>query len=118
MVTGRAGRGKLGCLFTLLIVVAIVYFGVDVGEVYFRYYRFRDAVAQEAQYGTTRADEDIRRRLIALADSLGLPEEAGRRLNVRRSSNRLVIETSYVEHVDVPFYKRDVRFTPRAENTF
>jgi hypothetical protein len=95
-----------------------MYFGADVGEIYWRYYRFDDAVKQEAQYGQTRSDDEIRRRLVALADSLGLPEEASRRLEVHRSANRLVIETAYTEHIDVPFYKRDVRFTPNAENRF
>lgn len=118
MVTPRAARGKLGCLLVLLVLAAVVYFGVDVGEVYWRYYQFRDAVEQEAQYGTTRSDDEIKLRLIALADSLGLPDEAGRRLQVRRSANRLVIETEYTEHIDVPLYKRDVKFTPSAEKAF
>lgn len=118
MVRDRGGRGRLGCLFVLLVLVAIVYFGADVGEIYFRYYRFNDAVQQEAQYGTTRSDDDIKRRLMALADSLGLPEDASRRLRVVRSGNRLTIQTSYVEHIDVPFYTRDVQFTPRADKSF
>jgi hypothetical protein len=118
MVTARRGRGKLGCLLVLLVLAAVVYFGADIGEIYWRYYQFNDAVKLEAQYGTTRSDDDIRRRLIALADSLGLPDEASRRLEVRRSANRLTIATEYTEHIDVPFYKRDVRFTPNAELRF
>ena len=118
MVNGRGGRGKLGCLLVLLVLAAIVYFGADVGEVYFRYYRFNDAVSQEANYGQSRSDDEIKRRLMALADSLGLPEEAGRRLQVHRSANRLVVQTSYTEHIDVPLYKRDVIFTPRGERRF
>lgn len=118
MVTSRVGRGKLGCLLLLLVLAAVIYVGADVGEVYWRYYQFRDAVEQEAQYGQTRTDDDIRHRLVALADSLGLPEEAATRLEVRRSANRLVIETEYTEHIDVPLYKRDVKFTPSAELRF
>ncbi|MEW5917584.1 MAG: hypothetical protein AB1762_14360 [Gemmatimonadota bacterium] len=118
MVTARGGRGKLGCLLLLLVLASAIYFGADVGEVYWRYYRFNDAVRQEAQYAATRTDEEIKLRLIALADSLGLPDEASRRLDVRRSANRLVIQTSYIEHIDVPLYKRDVRFTPNAELHF
>ena len=118
MVTGRGGRGKLGCLLVLLVMAAVVYFGADVGEVYFRYYRFNDAVTQEANYGTTRSDDEIKRRLVALADSLGLPDEASRRLQIHRSANRIAIETAYTEHIDVPLYKREVRFTPRGERRF
>ena len=118
MVTPRAGRGKLGCLLLLLVLAAVVYVGVDVAEAYWRYYRFRDAVEQEAQYSTTRSDDDIKRRLVALVDSLGLPEEAGRRLQVRRSANRLVIQTEYTEHIAKPLYKRDIKFAPSAELRF
>lgn len=118
MVTPRAGRGKLGCLVLILVLAAIIYVGKDVGEVYWRFYQFRDAVEQEAQYGTTRTDDEIKRRLVALVDSLGLPDEASRRLQVRRSANRLVIETEYTEHIDVPLYKRDVKFAPSAELRF
>ncbi len=118
MVIRRDGRGKIGCLLVLLVLAAVFYFGVDVGEVYWRFYRFRDAVEQETQYGTTRTDEEIKRRLVALVDSLGLPEEASRRLEIRRSANRLVVQTAYTEHVDIPFYKRDIRFAPSAESRF
>ncbi len=118
MVTTRAGRGKLGCLVLLLLLAAVVYVGVDVGEAYWRYYRFRDAVEQEAQYGSTKTDDDIKRRLIALADSLGLPEDASRRLQVRRSANRLFIQTEYTEHINKPLYKRDIKFAPSAELRF
>ncbi|MGH7695110.1 MAG: hypothetical protein ACRENH_09015 [Gemmatimonadaceae bacterium] len=118
MVTPRAGRGKLGCLFLLLLLAAVVYVGVDVGEAYWRYYRFRDAVEQEAQYGANRSDADIKRRLIALADSLGLPDDASSRLRVHRSANRLFIQTEYTEHIDKVLYKRDIKFAPSAELRF
>jgi hypothetical protein len=105
-------------LLLLLVLASVIYFGADVGEIYWRYYRFNDAVRQEAQYGAARTDDEIKLRLVSLADSLGLPDEASRRLDVRRSANRLVIQTAYTEHIDVPLYKRDVRFTPNAELRF
>ena len=37
MVRQRAGRSSLGCLVTLLILAAVVYFGINVGDVYFRF---------------------------------------------------------------------------------
>ena len=118
MVMNRGGRGKLGCLMSLLVFAAVIYFAADVGEVYWRYYRFNDAVQREAQYGSARTNDEIRGRLIAYADSLGLPDEASRRLDVRRSANRLVIETEYHDSIKVSFYKRTVRFTPSADHRF
>jgi len=118
MVMPRAGRGKVGCLLIVALLGGVVYFGADVAEVYFRFYRFRDAIDQDINYGTTRTDDEIKRHLVAVADSLGLPEEASRRLEINRTANRLVIKTAYTEHVDVPFYKRDILFAPRAESRF
>ncbi|MGQ0538776.1 MAG: hypothetical protein ACT4R6_07500 [Gemmatimonadaceae bacterium] len=117
MVNRRRARSTLGCLFALLLAVAVVYFGFDIAEVYWRYYQFDDAVSQETHFGTTRSDAEIKSRLRALADSLGLPEEAGR-IQVQRSANRLVVSTSYTEQVKLPFHTRDFRFAPRAEVSY
>ena len=39
MVRSRPGSSSLGCLFALLLLSAAGYFGVNVGEVYFRYFK-------------------------------------------------------------------------------
>ncbi len=113
MVTSRRGAGKLGCLFSLLLAVTVAYFGVNIGEVYWRYYEYRDAMQQEARFSSTRSDDEIRRRLRAFADSLGLPPEAGR-VTVRRGASGISISATYVEEVELPMFVREVRFEPRA----
>ena len=111
MVTARRGVGKLGCLVTLLIVATVAYFGVNVGEVYLRYYRFRDAMTQEARFARQNNDDAIRKHLRALADSLQLPDEAGT-VKVRRTANRITISAEYHETVEFPMYVRTLRFAP------
>lgn len=117
MVRRRAGRTNFGCLVTLLLVVTAVYFGVSVGEPYLRYYRYLDGMKQEARFSARFTDEDIQRRLAALADSLGLPEAAGH-VRVRRASNRISLSTSYYERVEMPLIVRDILFSPQAEWTY
>lgn len=114
MVSGRRGASKLGCLFSLLVVVTIGYFAVNIGEVYLRYYAFRDAIEQEVRFAGTRSDDAIRRRLSAIADSLGLPDDAGR-VQLRRTRNRISISADYAEHVELPLFVREFRFQPSAE---
>lgn len=116
MVT-RDGRSRLGCLVGLLLLVTIAYFGFNIGEVYVRFYRLKDAMVQEARFADTRDDEAIRVRLAAVADSLGLPEEAGR-VRVMRSANRIVITTDYSEHVELPLFVREFKFAPQVVRTF
>lgn len=114
----RCGRSRIGCLVTILLLVIVAYVGREAGTVYWNYYRYSDAMEQEARYGASRTEDEIRRRLIALADSIGLPAEANLRLEVRRSANRLTIETAYTDRIELPFYHRDIRFRPQAEQRF
>ena len=117
MVGRRSGRTNFGCLLSLLLAVTAIYFGVNVGEPYLRYYRYLDGMKQEARFSARFTDDDIQRHLSALADSLGLPEAAGR-VRVRRASNRISLSTSYYERVEMPLIVRDILFTPQADWTY
>jgi hypothetical protein len=117
VVTARRGAGRLGCLFSLLLVVAVAYFGFNIGEVYLRFYRLRDAMEQEARFAHNRDDNTIRLRLAASADSLGLPDEAGRMV-IRRSSTDIMISTDYSEHVELPLFVREFKFRPVVVRKF
>lgn len=117
MVKRRRGRANFGCLIGLLLVVTAIYFGVNIGEPYFRYYRFLDGMKQEARFSARFTDDQIQTRLAALADSLGLPEAAGR-VRVRRASNRISLSSSYYERVELPLMVRDILFSPQAEWTY
>jgi hypothetical protein len=117
VVSARAGVRKLGCLVALLLLVAVAYFGFNVGEVYLRYYRYLDGMKQQARFARQADDETIRRRLASLADSLGLPDDAGR-VRVRRSVNVIEISASYEEIVELPLTARSFQFDPRVEIPF
>ena len=114
MVTRHRGVSRLGCLLLLLVLVAAGYFAFNIGEVFYRYYLFRDAMRQEVRFAGQRTDAEIQGRLRATADSLSLPEEA-RTVNVVRSAQAIRIWADYVEHVDFAVFVREVRFAPRAE---
>lgn len=112
-MVSRRGANTLGCLFSLLIAVTVAYFAFNVGEVYVRHYRFLDAMRQEARFASSRSDVEVIRRLAAVADSLGLPNEASP-VRLHRSANRLTIAADYVETVELPMRTRDIRFSPRV----
>jgi hypothetical protein len=111
------GRSSLGCLFMLLIIAAALYFGINFGEVYWRFYEYQDAMKQEVRFARQVPDDRIRLRLVALADSLGLPE-AATNVSIDRSSSGIVVSADYTERVEFPLFARDIRFRPRAEGTF
>lgn len=117
MVRQRAGRSSLGCLFILLVIAATVYFGVNAGEVYWRFYQFQDAMRQEVRFAAHNSDNQILRRLRLEADSLGLPEAAGL-VTLQRDNRHIEIESDYYEHIELPGMVKEVHFNPHAEGIF
>jgi hypothetical protein len=119
MVTAHARRGRssLGCLVMLLIVVAAGYFAVNVGEVYLRYYRFHDSMAQNARFAGHFDDDAIRNNLSLAADTLDLPVGA-HHIQIKRRDHQITIWADYYERVELPLYVREIHFEPRVESTF
>jgi hypothetical protein len=117
MVRRRTGRSALGCLVSILVVAAIGYFGINVGEVYFRFFEYQDAMKQEVRFAAHNSDAVIERHLIARVDSLGLPESAGE-VTVERDGRHIEIESEYYDHIELPLYVREIRFNPRASGIF
>ncbi len=94
---GRRGASSTGCLFSLLVFVAVLYYGVNIGEVFFRYYRLLDEMRSQAALAPSLDDGTIRRRIQATAQEIGLPPEAQQIKVVRRASPReIVIETETI----------------------
>jgi hypothetical protein len=113
-VVNRRGETRLGCLLGLLILVVGIYFGIDFGEAYFRYYQFKDAMGQEARFATTKTDDQITSRLSALADTLQLPPGADS-IQIERSQSVITISSDYDEVIKLPFKKEQVlHFHPMA----
>ena len=117
MVRRRSGKGALGCLVTLLILAAVGYFAVNIGEVYFRFFQYQDAMRQEVRFAAHNSDAIILRHLRAQVDSLGLPESAGE-VTLQRDGRRIEIESEYYEHVELPLTVREVHLNPRASGIF
>ena len=112
---GRRGTSSMGCLVSLLIFVAVLYYGVNVGELFFRYYRLLDEMQTQAQLAPSLDDGTIRRRIQAAAQDIGLPPEAQQVRIVRRASPReIVIDAEYSETVDLPFFNHTFAFHPKA----
>ena len=115
----RRGGGALGCLVPLLIVVIIGYFAAHASDAGLRYYRFRDAMQQEARFAhqPRRTDDRIKERMRAMADSLDLPSEA-RDIRVRRTETRIQISADYSETIDFLVFSKRFDFHPSAERSF
>lgn len=113
----RRGASSAGCLLSLLIFVAVLYYGVNIGEVYFRYYRLLDEMQTQSRLAPGIDDGTIRRRIQAAVEEIGVPDSAGgRQLLIRRTASprEIVIETHYSESVSLPLFNHTFTFHPRA----
>ncbi len=114
----RHGRGLLGCLIPVALVGIAIYLGVQFGRPWFASQQYRDEMRSAAQIATTLSDAAIRARVVARADSLGLPTDARKNLRITRLDNpeRIVIESNYSVVIDVPVLgPKTMEFKPRAE---
>ena len=98
----------------LLLLVVGVYFSIDFGEAYFRFYQFKDAMGQEARFANDKTDDQITTRLSAMADTLQLPPGA-EAIQIHRSPTVITISSDYDEVIKLPFNKESVlHFHPTA----
>lgn len=110
----RRGASMLGCLVSLALFVAAVYYGVHIGGVYWRYYQLLDDMRQQARLASQFTDDAIQAHLLAQADSL-LGEAPDFRIHRGGRPNRVTIRTEYSETVALPFFKHTFVLRPQAE---
>ena len=114
MVKTRRGATTTGCLFMGLLLVAAIYFGMKIGKVYWNNIDFQDTMKQNIRFAETFTDKQIHDRLVAKADSLGLPDEA-KEITVERKGRHISISADYMVTVELPLHNRSFHFSPRAE---
>ena len=117
MVRARRGASKIGCLFMALVAAALVYFALNVGQVFWTYYQFLDRMKNEVRFAAHRSDAVIKRRLELYADSLNLPEGA-RHVHVKRGGGFITVWAEYYDHIELPLFVREIHLQPQASGTF
>ena len=112
----RRGASALGCLFAIMIVAVVLYYGVDLGRTYFRYYHLKDEMESSARFAQTQSDEQILRHLGTVAQDLGLPAEA-RRFVIQRTQHppTVIIRTQYRVTLVLPFKHKVLLLKPEVE---
>jgi hypothetical protein len=99
----------------LALVLAAGYYAFHLLEPYVRYLRIQDTLKQQATFAVNLSDDEIRRRVVSDVVKLGLPESAKRVYIQRIKGERIVIWLEYTETIELPGFKRDFHFMPKAE---
>jgi hypothetical protein len=96
--------------------VGALYYGINIGKVYLRYYQVLDGMRTQARLAPSLQDDVIYRRLNGQADSLfaGDPKP---QFKITRTDTprRIIIQTEYTDEVDLPLFKHKFVLRPRAE---
>jgi hypothetical protein len=107
-------------LIGLLIAGALIWAAVHTVPVYLRFFQFDEAVKEVARFANTRTEQEVRERILALADQYEIPLEA-EDLIVRKVQEETEISVVYVERVEIlPRYFYDWEFdvtTPSWSST-
>jgi hypothetical protein len=112
----RRGRGLLGCLFPIVLLVGFIYVGIQFGRPWFAYRQYQDEMRSVAKQSEVLSDSAMTHRIRARADSLRLPPES-KRLSIRRLPDppRLEIRSEYTQTVKLPILgEKVITFKPNA----
>lgn len=110
---GRRGASNLGCLFTLLIAAVVLYYGLEAGKVYWRYFEMVGKMKNAAGFANNESDAQILKQLQADAAEIGLPKAARQFKIVRTTDPRGIrISTQYNETIELPFTVKVVTLKP------
>jgi hypothetical protein len=113
---GCRGGSTLGCVVSLLVFVAALYYGIHVGEVFWRYYQLLDEMKVNARLAPNLADDVIQRRLQAkVQEVFGDDRHMSFRITRGGPTRSITIQTQYRDSVSLPLFKRTFELKPQAE---
>lgn len=111
--TGDEGKGSLGNIVFLLIVLALVYFGFKFIPVRVNTFSFLDAMNEEASFAAHRSDKMIKNNLLRFAREKNLPITK-EQIVVKREPGQMVVNVDYTVVVDTIFFAYDWQFKEKV----
>jgi hypothetical protein len=121
----EAGKARLGCAVSVLVLVVGVYFGFGYFAIRYRFYQIQDEVKTQATFASALDDATIRQRLVVKSEELRLPlgprDWTVRRGRIAAENRRTItIAAEYQDSMvlDVPGFRKVWYFTfrPGIEN--
>ena len=114
----RSRRGAQHARLPVLICSSsppLGYFGVNIGEVYWRFYQYQDDMRQEVRFAAHSTDDQILHASSRAGRFARPARGGGRDLDSPHADRRSSIESDYYEHIELPLFVREIHFNPHAE---
>ncbi len=98
------GEGRLGFLFTILVLAAIIYFVAQSAPLYIHKVQFQDALTEIVRTGALQnlTETEVRTRVSAKAVEFDLPRSAT--IEVHRKGKQISARVAYIQDITLPFY--------------
>jgi hypothetical protein len=96
---GERGKGSVGCVIWLAIVVLVGYALVKIVPVKIAASHFEDFMTEEAGFGSIKSTQQIQKEILAKAKELDIPVTKDN-LSVTRSREMLTVEAHYQMEID------------------
>ena len=115
---GSSGKGNLGCLFSLLIVVALGYLGYKFVPHYVSHFQLKDALNEIAVYRAAKGGSEkqtIQEEVIAKAKEMGIQLKR-EDVKVRQEEEKVYITVKYTVPVDLPNQTYNLNFEFTGHN--
>jgi hypothetical protein len=94
----------------LAVVAAVLFAAYRVGDAYWDYYQFEDAVKDAAQFTDRNHASELPGKILDLAQKMEIPLDPDN-LSVTRDQRHVTVDASYVRTVEfLPRLKRDWQF--------
>ena len=98
-------------LIALVVVLALVYAGWNVGVVWSHYRTFQDDVRNVALFGNDKTDDDLKAKVMQLAGENDVPLQP-EAVSIQRRAGEVVLQAHYTQTVKLlPGYTRPFDFT-------
>jgi len=111
---GNRGEMAAGCIFILLVFLAVGYVGYLFAVPWFQYNNFESRISEMMPYYRNHDAEYIQEAILSVAAKdfdLKLKDEQVK-VVVNRAKNRVIIDIKYSKVVTLPFYAHTVTFKP------
>lgn len=122
LMLSERGRGNLGCLFGLLVVVGLGFFGYKFGPHYVSHFQLKDAMTEIAVYQAAgiggqpaEGTKGIQQQVLRKAQELGIPLQR-ENIKVRNEGEKIFITVKYSVPVELPGTVYDLNFAFTAHN--
>ena len=103
------GRIKVATMLLIVLLAAGIYFGIEVGGVFFRKMKLEETIRQHISFAGQLEDAAIRQQIINEIRDMGLPPQAQQVRIARTASPRVLhISVSYSETVNLLVTQREI----------